>query len=167
MHPSPRFIVPLGISWDGVLPMQNIQRARQHWRQSRQMDFPRKGPLFCGLLTERRQKIEIHTDTLTPKVEELRENNKAALHVWIRKSMLQLRLEVCFDILRGLDVVDRWNAVPSASRISYGTHPIPGQPITGPFDYEKPAEQALCRTERPCSADRNFIPWNQTSTRPL
>ena len=85
--------------------------------------------------------VEIHTDTLTPKVEELRVNNRAALHVWIRKSMLQLRLEVCFDILTGLDVEERWNAVPRASRISYGTHPVPGQPIAGPFDYEKPAEQ--------------------------
>jgi len=86
--------------------------------------------------------IEIHTDALTPKVEELSENNKAALHVWIRKSMLQLRLEVCFDVLTGLEVADRWNAVPPASRISYGTQPIPGQPIRGPFNYEKPAEQA-------------------------
>ena len=86
--------------------------------------------------------VEIHTDTLTPKVEELRVNNRAALHVWIRKSMLQLRLEVCFDILTGLDVEERWNAVPPASRISYGTHPVPGQPIAGPFDYEKPDEQA-------------------------
>ena len=121
--------------------MPSIQRAHQHWLQSPQMAFQRSALLSCGLLTERRQ-VEIHTDTLTPKVEELRVNNRAALHVWIRKSMLQLRLEVCFDILTGLDVEERWNAVPPASRISYGTHPVPGQPIAGPFDYEKPAEQA-------------------------
>ena len=39
-------------------------------------------------------------------------------------------------------VADRWNAVPPTSRISYGTKPVPGKAITGPFDYEKPAEQA-------------------------
>ena len=104
--------------------------------------FPAQRTVVMRAADRAAAEVEIHTDTLTPKVEELRENNKAALHVWIRKSMLQLRLEVCFDILTGLDVADCWNAVPPASRISYGTQPVPGQPIAGPFDYEKPTEQA-------------------------
>lgn len=104
--------------------------------------FPTQRTVVLRAADRLASEIEIHTDALTPKVEELSENNKAALHVWIRKSMLQLRLEVCFDVLTGLEVADRWNAVPPASRISYGTQPIPGQPIRGPFNYEKPAEQA-------------------------
>ena len=104
--------------------------------------FPAQRTVVLRAADRAAAEVEIHTDTLTPKLEELRENNKAALHVWIRKSMLQLRLELCFDILTGLDVVDRWNVVPPASRISYGTLPVPGQPIAGPFDYEKSAEQA-------------------------
>ena len=103
--------------------------------------FPAQRTVVLRAADRAPAEVEIHTDTLTPKVEELRENNKAALHVWILKSMLQLRLEVCFDILTGLEVADRWNAVPPASRISYGTHPVPGKPIAGPFDYEKPTEQ--------------------------
>ena len=104
--------------------------------------FPTQRTVVLRVADRLTSQVEVHTDSLTPKVEELRENNKAALHVWIRKSMLQLRLEVCFDVLTGLEVADRWNAVPPASRISYGTKPVPGQPITGPFDYEKPAEQS-------------------------
>ena len=103
--------------------------------------FPAQRTVVLRAADRAAAEVKIHTDTLTPKIEELRENNKAALHVWIRKSMLQLRLEVCFDIMTGLDVAGRWNAVPHASRISYGTHPVPGQPIVGPFDYEKLAEQ--------------------------
>ncbi len=104
--------------------------------------FPTQRTVVLRAADRLTSQVEVHTDSLTPKVEELRENNKAALHVWIRKSMLQLRLEVCFDVLTGLEVADRWNAVPPTSRISYGTQPVPGKAITGPFDYEKPAEQA-------------------------
>lgn len=85
--------------------------------------------------------VEIHTDCETPKVAELQLHNKASLHIWIRKAMIQLRLDVCFDILRGEQVADRWNVVPPASRISYGTQPVPGQRIKGPFEYEKPVDQ--------------------------
>jgi len=104
--------------------------------------FPAQRTIVLRAADRSAAEVEIHTDTLTPKVEELRVNNKASLHVWIRKSMLQLRLDVCFDILTGVDVMDRWNAVPPASRISYGTQPVPGQPIKEPFAYAKPAEQA-------------------------
>ena len=112
--------------------------------------FPAQRTVVLRAADRAAAEVEIHTDSLTPKVEELRANNKAALHVWIRKSMLQLRLEVCFEILMGLDVADRWNAVPTASRISYGTHPVPGQSIMGPFDYEKPAEQARFAVLKGC-----------------
>jgi len=98
--------------------------------------FPTQRTVVLRAADRLASQVEVHTDSLTPKVEELRENNKAALHVWIHKSMLQLRLKVC------LEVADRWTAVPPASRISYGTQPVPGQPITGPFDYEKPAKQS-------------------------
>lgn len=104
--------------------------------------FPAQRTVVLRTANRLAAEVEIHTDICTPKVEELRKNNKAALHVWIRKSMLQLRLEVCFDVLTGAEVSDRWNAVPPASRISYGTQPIPGQPINGPFEYAKPAEQS-------------------------
>ena len=63
--------------------------------------FPTQRTVVLRAADRLASQVEIHTDSLTPKVEELRENNKAALHVWIRKSMLQLRLEVCFDILTG------------------------------------------------------------------
>ena len=92
--------------------------------------FPTQRTVVLRAADRLTSQVEVHTDSLTPKVEELRENNKAALHVWIRKSMLQLRLEVCFDVLTGLEVADRWNAVPPTSRISYGTKPVPGKAIT-------------------------------------
>ena len=66
--------------------------------------FPAQRTVVLRAADRAAAEVEIHTDALTPKVEELRANNKAALHVWVRKSMLQLRLEVCVEILMGLDV---------------------------------------------------------------
>ena len=116
MHPR-RVYRAAAISPGGVWRYQRTNMAT-----IAAVDFPRGGPMTGGA-DERRRKLKF-TD-IDAKVEELL-NNKAALHVWIRKSMLQLRLEVCFDILTGLDVATVVR--PPASRISYSTL-IPGQPI--------------------------------------
>lgn len=86
--------------------------------------------------------VEVHTDIETPKVSALRSNPFAALHVWVPRSDLQIRLTTRVAILTGTDVEAQWSKVPAASRISYGTQPYPGQPIPSVFDYEKPADRA-------------------------
>lgn len=84
--------------------------------------------------------VEVHTDRATAKIAALRQNPFAALHVWIPKADLQIRLTACVEILAGADVGNQWAKVPPASRISYGTLPEPGAPIESVFAYEKPAD---------------------------
>jgi len=86
-----------------------------------------------------RREIEVHTDIDTPKVASLRSHPCAALHIWIPRSQLQIRLTTDVEVLTGPDTDAAWAAVPSASRVSYGTQPIPGTPIEHVYDYEKPA----------------------------
>lgn len=83
--------------------------------------------------------VEVHTDIATPKVTALHSNPRAALHVWIPKSDLQIRLTTTVTILTGPQVQDAWEAVPPPSRVSYGTAPDPGTPIGSVYAYEKPA----------------------------
>ncbi|MEM8655731.1 MAG: pyridoxamine 5'-phosphate oxidase family protein [Pseudomonadota bacterium] len=85
--------------------------------------------------------VEVHTDIVTPKVAALRASPVAALHVWLPKSRLQIRLTTTVEILTGDTVEDAWVKVPPASRVSYGTVPDPGVPIADVFDYEKPPER--------------------------
>ncbi|MGB1234958.1 MAG: pyridoxamine 5'-phosphate oxidase family protein [Planktomarina sp.] len=82
--------------------------------------------------------VEVHTDIVTPKMKSLHAFPHAALHVWVPRSDLQIRLTTTVTILTGADVDTQWGQVPPASRVSYGTKPDPGLPIAGAFDYEKP-----------------------------
>ncbi|WP_299774778.1 pyridoxamine 5'-phosphate oxidase family protein [uncultured Tateyamaria sp.] len=82
--------------------------------------------------------VEIHTDIVTAKIEALRQCPKAALHMWLPRSRLQIRLTTTVEILTGAFVEREWDRVPVASRVSYGTAPDPGTPIEDVFAYDKP-----------------------------
>lgn len=86
--------------------------------------------------------VEVHTDTQTAKVRALRACPFAALHVWVPRAKLQIRLSTAVTLLSGEDVEAEWNKVPQGSRISYGTEPAPGTPIAGVHAYEKPPQRA-------------------------
>lgn len=86
--------------------------------------------------------LEVHTDIVTDKVIALRRNPVAALHVWIPRSDLQIRVTAQVEILTGDVVQGQWDQIPAASRVSYGTLPDPGTPIDHVYAYEKPAERA-------------------------
>ncbi|MEL7131814.1 MAG: pyridoxamine 5'-phosphate oxidase [Pseudomonadota bacterium] len=96
--------------------------------------------------------VEVHTDIVTPKVVALKMSPVAALHVWLPKSRLQIRLTTRVEILTGEAVEEAWAKVPPASRVSYGTVPDPGVPIEGVFAYEKPPERARFAVLR-CAVD--------------
>lgn len=83
-------------------------------------------------------RVEVHTDIVTDKVTALRANPRAALHVWLPKADLQIRLSTEVSILTGEAVQAAWEKVPEASRVSYGTDPDPGVPIAHVYAYEKP-----------------------------
>ncbi|MEM7438255.1 MAG: pyridoxamine 5'-phosphate oxidase family protein [Pseudomonadota bacterium] len=82
--------------------------------------------------------VEVHTDIDTNKVRALRKAPIAALHVWVPRARLQIRMTAEVDIRTGPGVEAEWNKVPSGSRVSYGTDPVPGTPIGHVYDYAKP-----------------------------
>ncbi len=83
--------------------------------------------------------LEVHTDLKSKKVEELNLSPQVGLHIWFPKNKLQIRLKAISEIKTGGTLRKKWDKVPYKSRISYGTRPAPGTPISTSFSYEKPA----------------------------
>ncbi|EEB86028.1 pyridoxamine 5'-phosphate oxidase family protein [Roseobacter sp. GAI101] len=96
--------------------------------------------------------LEVHTDIATPKVTALGQNPHAALHVWLPDADLQIRLVATVEVLTGPTVAAQWAKVPVASRVSYGTEPVPGCPIPDVYAYEKPANRTRFAVLR-CSVE--------------
>lgn len=86
--------------------------------------------------------LEVHTDLHSAKVAALRNNSRAAFHIWEASAHLQIRLLADVTILSGDAVAATWARVPDPSRQSYGTSPAPGQPIASALAYSKPADPA-------------------------
>jgi pyridoxamine 5'-phosphate oxidase len=85
--------------------------------------------------------LEVHTDIATSKVNALQHNPKAAFHVWVPRALLQIRITTCVDIQTGTDIDQQWDRIPEGSRVSYGTQPTPGTPISDVYAYDKPSER--------------------------
>ncbi|MEJ6815262.1 MAG: pyridoxamine 5'-phosphate oxidase family protein [Octadecabacter sp.] len=85
--------------------------------------------------------LEVHTDIATSKVMALQHNPKAAFHIWLPRADLQIRITVAVDIRTGTDIDQQWERIPEGSRVSYGTQPKPGTPISDVYAYEKPSER--------------------------
>lgn len=81
--------------------------------------------------------LTAHTDLHSAKIDSLRTTPRAALHVWIQKDRLQLRLTCTVALRHGPEVAVEWARVPDLSRQSYGITPAPGTPINGALDYVK------------------------------
>lgn len=96
--------------------------------------------------------VEVHTDLVTPKVTALRASPNAALHVWLPRANLQIRLTTTVEILTGDAVEGAWAQVPPASRVSYGTVPDPGAPIDHVHAYDKPVDRSRFAVLR-CAID--------------
>ncbi|MEM8792590.1 MAG: pyridoxamine 5'-phosphate oxidase family protein [Pseudomonadota bacterium] len=79
--------------------------------------------------------LEIHTDTASAKVTELRAASGATLLVWEEMASLQIRLRCNIEIVEGEEAAARWKLVPAGSRKVYGGDPPTGQPIDRPQDF--------------------------------
>ncbi|GGL66073.1 pyridoxamine 5'-phosphate oxidase family protein [Wenxinia marina] len=87
----------------------------------------------------RAAELEVHTDSATPKVEELSADPRAALVAWSPERRLQVRATGRVGIRAG--TAAEWALVPAEARVSYGTEPRPGTPIDGAYAYDKPARE--------------------------
>ncbi|WP_299730389.1 pyridoxamine 5'-phosphate oxidase family protein [uncultured Tateyamaria sp.] len=86
--------------------------------------------------------LEVHTDIETPKIAALRVLPRAGLHIWLADADVQIRISADVEVLTGAEIDDQWARVPPASRVSYGTMPVPGTPIPSVYAYEKPSERS-------------------------
>jgi pyridoxine/pyridoxamine 5'-phosphate oxidase len=82
---------------------------------------------------------QMHTDRASTKVAELTVDPRAALHVWIPRQALQLRLSVKVALTHG--DVESWARVPQTARRVYGGHPVPGTVIDDPAAFTEAPEQ--------------------------
>ena len=81
-------------------------------------------------------RLEIHTNSFSPKIADLIATPVAALHIWDSGSRLQVRLHADVEIARGAQVANIWSAVPERSRMAYSRSQLPGQPIPSALAYE-------------------------------
>lgn len=85
--------------------------------------------------------LEVHSDLAAGKVASLRQEPRAALHVWDARAGLQIRAWGAVEIVTGEAAEARWAKVPEASRQAYGKTPAARNEIGGPLDYEVLAER--------------------------
>jgi hypothetical protein len=76
---------------------------------------------------------EVHTDAASAKLSELRADPRAALHVWLPRQDMQIRLSATVGIV--LNDADRWARIPEGARIVYGGDPTPGVPLGAAEDF--------------------------------
>ena len=86
--------------------------------------------------------LTVHTDLRSGKVDDLRAEPRAALHVWDRGAHLQLRLSARATILTGSAVADLWARLPDPARLAYGGTPSPGHALPDALAYDKTPDPA-------------------------
>jgi len=86
--------------------------------------------------------VALHTDLYSDKVKSLHASPRAALHVWVPKQNLQIRLQADVVIQSGDTVRALWDKIPDHAQQSYGVTPAPGVPIEGALDYVKDPDPA-------------------------
>jgi pyridoxamine 5'-phosphate oxidase len=96
--------------------------------------------------------LDVHTDLRSAKIDALRINPRAALHVWDHSAHLQTRINVSVSILTGDAVAHYWAKLPKAGRANYGTTPAPGEPIGEALAYFKEPDQTIYAVLR-CSIE--------------
>jgi pyridoxamine 5'-phosphate oxidase len=76
----------------------------------------------------------LHTDARSPKMNMLRANPLAALHIWDAGRRQQIRLDGTVTIAGVADTDAAWAVLPDRSRATYRLRLAPGTPIAAPED---------------------------------
>lgn len=86
--------------------------------------------------------LAVYTDIHSEKINALRANPVAALHVWDAHEQLQTRIEASATILTGETVREQWQRLPEHARSAYSSGPAPGEPIADSLTYTKTPDEA-------------------------
>ena len=92
--------------------------------------------------SQTRADLEVHTDTASGKITSLAQSPYAAIHIWDSRARLQIRATARIYVLTGPDAAPRWENVPDAGRVSYGSQPTPGAQIEAAFAYQHAPDPA-------------------------
>lgn len=72
-------------------------------------------------------RLELHTDTASPKYAQIAADPRVAVHVWLPKPRLQIRARAVASLAPGDPAV--FQTLPPAAQANYGG-PAPGDPLT-------------------------------------
>ncbi|MEM1275682.1 MAG: pyridoxamine 5'-phosphate oxidase family protein [Pseudomonadota bacterium] len=79
--------------------------------------------------------LELHTDSASSKITEIRQNPGVTLLIWEQTAKLQIRLRCHITVATGAETAPIWAKVPDTARQVYGGAPEPGQPIDQPEEF--------------------------------
>lgn len=86
--------------------------------------------------------VEIHTDSSSGKVQQIRQEPRVGLTHWSSETQLQLRLRGSARLITGADAAATWTGLTAEQRSNYGVAPVPGTVIETPAGYARIANQA-------------------------
>jgi pyridoxamine 5'-phosphate oxidase len=86
--------------------------------------------------------LELHTDALSPKVAQIAGEPRVALHVWVPKDRLQIRMRARAEVVPGDPAL--FASLPDAARANYGGAVPGGEPEKRTAEGD-PARFALIR----------------------
>ena len=104
-------------------------------------DQPQACLVVLRTVDRNNQVLEFFTDADSLKCQSLARNSKAQILVWDDRNAVQLRLSVEVLLRQDEKAAERWQKVPSPSRLSYGKQPVTGAVIMGAFDYKALASE--------------------------
>ena len=102
-------------------------------------DGPQQRTLIMRKVDRETASITLYTDAATPKVQELKTDPRASLHIWDGKSQIQLRLSVAVTMAPGDPAL--WAQMPYGAREVYGVDPAPGTPIEAPEGFTREPDE--------------------------
>lgn len=98
-------------------------------------DGPQQRTLILRQVDRAAGSVTLFTDAASHKVAEIEADPRAALHIWDKRTQLQLRLNVVITMTPGDPAL--WAKMPEGAREVYGVEPPPGTPIDGPETFTR------------------------------
>lgn len=92
-------------------------------------DGPEARTLVLRAVDREQQSLEFHTDTASPKVAQIADDARVALHFWIPAAQLQIRMRAQAAVSDGDQ--DLYQSLPPQAQQNY-LGPIPGTPLSAP-----------------------------------
>ena len=107
---------------------------------------PQQRTLVLRQVDKEAGRVILFTDKASSKVAEITDDPRVGLHIWDKRSQIQLRLSATASLAPGDPRL--WEKMPEGAREVYGVEPPPGTPLEDPLAFERTsnADKFLCVT---------------------